>query len=198
MWLQVADAMYTAVHADSHKYFRAFYSSVYGGITTERAFMTIPMDDHMVHRGHGVFDTAMVIDGAVYQLDQHLERLQRSAELARIKLPFGPAKLRRVVLDTAAASRTTSGKVTSHPLLLLWAAHAAACLVPRQACACAVRICSVRFVWCCQQSKDDLIGLMPRPHNLHLQLTSIDCTTGTCCRFLCLIQRYKRQWSPPT
>ena len=36
-------------------------------------------DDHLVHRGHGVFDTALVIDGHIYMLDRHLERLNQSA-----------------------------------------------------------------------------------------------------------------------
>ena len=43
----------------------AMYSSVFGGITTDPAAMVIPMDDHMVHRGHGVFDTAAIMDGLV-------------------------------------------------------------------------------------------------------------------------------------
>lgn len=41
------------------------YSSIFGGITTDPAVMVIPMDDHMVHRGHGVFDTAAIMDGLV-------------------------------------------------------------------------------------------------------------------------------------
>lgn len=41
----------------------AMYSSISGGITTDPAAMVIPMDDHMVHRGHGVFDTAAIADG---------------------------------------------------------------------------------------------------------------------------------------
>lgn len=41
------------------------YSSVFGGITTDPAAMVIPIDDHMVHRGHGVFDTAAIMDGSV-------------------------------------------------------------------------------------------------------------------------------------
>lgn len=41
----------------------AMYSSVYGGIILDPAMMVIPMDDHMVHRGHGVFDTAIIFDG---------------------------------------------------------------------------------------------------------------------------------------
>lgn len=45
--------------------FLAMYSSVFGGITTDPAAMVIPMDDHMVHRGHGVFDTAAIMNGLV-------------------------------------------------------------------------------------------------------------------------------------
>ncbi|XP_065851122.1 D-amino-acid transaminase, chloroplastic isoform X2 [Euphorbia lathyris] len=41
----------------------AMYSSLFGGITTDPAAMVIPMDDHMVHRGHGVFDTAAIMNG---------------------------------------------------------------------------------------------------------------------------------------
>lgn len=41
----------------------AMYSSVYGGIVLDPAMMVIPIDDHMVHRGHGVFDTTIIFDG---------------------------------------------------------------------------------------------------------------------------------------
>jgi len=43
----------------------AMYSSVVDGITTDPAAMVLPLDDHMVHRGHGVFDTALIINGLV-------------------------------------------------------------------------------------------------------------------------------------
>lgn len=42
------------------------YSSIFGGITTDPAAMVIPIDDHIVHRGHGVFDTAAIMDGLAY------------------------------------------------------------------------------------------------------------------------------------
>lgn len=41
----------------------AMYSSIFGGITTNPSAMVIPIDDHMVHRGHGVFDTAAIMNG---------------------------------------------------------------------------------------------------------------------------------------
>lgn len=47
----------------SKQQYLAMFSSVFGGITTDPAVMVIPLDDHMVHRGHGVFDTAAIMDG---------------------------------------------------------------------------------------------------------------------------------------
>lgn len=47
----------------SNQQYLAMFSSVFGGITTDPAVMVIPLDDHMVHRGHGVFDTAAIMDG---------------------------------------------------------------------------------------------------------------------------------------
>lgn len=91
--------------------FFAMYSSLFDGIVTDPALMILPLDDHMVHRGHGVFDTATLTHGMLYQLDAHMDRLLRSAELARIPLPFSRERLRQVILDTAAASRQRDGAV---------------------------------------------------------------------------------------
>ena len=98
------------VHAKAQNFY-AMYSSVLGGIVTEPALMVIPLDDHMVHRGHAVFDTATLTHGMLYQLDPHLDRLLRSAESARIPLPFERGELREIVFDTAAASRQSDASV---------------------------------------------------------------------------------------
>jgi 4-amino-4-deoxychorismate lyase len=99
-----------AVHAKASNFY-AMYSSALGGIVTDPALMVLPLDDHMVHRGHSVFDTATLTGGMLYQLDPHLDRLLRSAELARVPLPFPREKLRQIILDTAAASRQREGSV---------------------------------------------------------------------------------------
>ncbi|HSF57905.1 MAG TPA: aminotransferase class IV [Candidatus Binatia bacterium] len=91
--------------------FYSMYSSVLGGIVTDPALMVVPLDDHMVHRGHAVFDTATLTQGMLYQLDPHVDRLLRSAELARIPLPFPREQLRQIILDTAAASGQREGSV---------------------------------------------------------------------------------------
>jgi 4-amino-4-deoxychorismate lyase len=87
------------------------YSSVLGGIVTDPALMILPLDDHMVHRGHAVFDTALIANGMLYQLDAHLERFLRSAEMARIPLPFPPEHMRQIIIDTAAASGQRAASV---------------------------------------------------------------------------------------
>jgi 4-amino-4-deoxychorismate lyase len=99
-----------AVHSKAANFY-SMYSSVLGGIVTDPALMVLPLDDHMVHRGHAVFDTATLTLGMLYQLDPHLDRLLRSAELARIPLPFPREQLRQIILDTAAASGKHDGSV---------------------------------------------------------------------------------------
>jgi 4-amino-4-deoxychorismate lyase len=84
--------------------FWALYSSQLGGIVTDPALMVIPFDDHMVHRGHGVFDTAAVVDGRIYDLEAHLDRFVRSAQLSRLTLPAPREELREIIIRTTAAS----------------------------------------------------------------------------------------------
>src|ERR687897_3328026 len=86
----------SAAHAKAANFY-AMYSSVLGGIVTDPALMVLPLDDHMVHRGHAVFDTATLTHGMLYQLDPHLDRLIRSAHGARISLPFSRQELRRII-----------------------------------------------------------------------------------------------------
>lgn len=89
----------------------AMYSSIFGGVTTDPALMVIPIDDHMVHRGHAVFDTALMIDGHLYELDAHLDRFLRSASKAKIVSPFDRSHLRTILVQTAAASKCKMGHV---------------------------------------------------------------------------------------
>ncbi|CAM6128940.1 unnamed protein product [Calypogeia fissa] len=87
----------------------AMYSSVVGGITLDPAAMVVPLDDHMVHRGHAVFDTATIFDGHLYELDVHLDRLLRSASKAKLTPPFPRSVLRDILVQTVAASGCTEG-----------------------------------------------------------------------------------------
>ncbi|KAA0038609.1 D-amino-acid transaminase [Cucumis melo var. makuwa] len=98
---------------ENQQEYLAMYSSVFGGITTDPAAMVIPIDDHMVHRGHGVFDTAAIVDGYLYELDQHLDRILKSASMAKINLPipYDREMIRRILIRTVSASKCRNGSL---------------------------------------------------------------------------------------
>jgi 4-amino-4-deoxychorismate lyase len=91
--------------------YSAFYSSQLGGIVTDPALMVIPFDDHMVHRGHGIFDTAGLVAGKIYDLEAHLDRFLRSAERSKLALPGPREELRDIIIRTAAASGRRDGAI---------------------------------------------------------------------------------------
>lgn len=91
------------------KPYPAMYSSIFGGIVLDPTMMVIPIDDHMVHRGHGVFDTAIILDGHLYELDVHLARFLRSAAKAKVVSPFPQSTLRSILIQLTAASNCRKG-----------------------------------------------------------------------------------------
>ena len=91
--------------------FWAFYSSQLGGVVTDPALMVLPFDDHMVHRGHGIFDTAGLVDGKIYDLEAHLDRFLLSAERSKLKLPGTRADIRDIIINTTAASGHRDGSI---------------------------------------------------------------------------------------
>ena len=91
--------------------FSAFYSSQLGGIVTDPALMVLPFDDHMVHRGHGIFDTAGLVGGRIYDLEAHLDRFLGSAERSRLTLAGSRAEMRDVIIRTTAASGVRDGAI---------------------------------------------------------------------------------------
>lgn len=97
----------------------AFYSSELGGIVTDPALMVVSADDHMVHRGHAVFDTATLTQGYLYQLDDHLDRFYRSASKAALTPPFPRNQIRRIILETAAATKSFEGDLACQDILSL-------------------------------------------------------------------------------
>ena len=108
--VQVLDNLYNSIHGHAILHYHAFYSSELQGITTDPGLMLVHMDDHLVHRGHAVFDTAIIVDGFLYQLAEHLTRFQHSAEAAGLISPFGLEQIHRIICETAAASKQINGE----------------------------------------------------------------------------------------
>src|SRR6187200_2455450 len=95
-------ARFNAIRKKQPVSYTAFYSSQLGGIVTDPALMVLPFDDHMVHRGHGIFDTAGLINGKIYDLDAHLDRFVLSAERSKLRLYGSRAEMRDIIIKTVA------------------------------------------------------------------------------------------------
>jgi 4-amino-4-deoxychorismate lyase len=91
--------------------FAAFYSSQLGGVVTDPSLMVIPFDDHMVHRGHGIFDTAGIVNGRIYDLEAHLDRFLGSAERSKLKLFGSREQMRDLIIRTTAVSGLRDGAI---------------------------------------------------------------------------------------
>jgi 4-amino-4-deoxychorismate lyase len=90
-----------ARHSYPTRKYAAMYSSWYGGIVTDPNLMVIPIDDHGFHRGDAVFEAMKCVNGAIYTLDRHLDRMKISA--SRIGLTL-PENLREIAIETTRAS----------------------------------------------------------------------------------------------
>lgn len=83
-----------------HQDYLAMYSSMLGGVVTHPFLMTIPMDDHMAHRGDGIFEVFKCVNGNIYNLQAHLERLERSAQAVYLELPATLEQITDLVVGT--------------------------------------------------------------------------------------------------
>lgn len=81
----------------------AMYSTWLGGITKDPWLMSVPLDDHLVHRGDGVFEAAKCVAGRIYQFDRHLDRLAGSALAIRLDLPVTLHEIKQIATATVRA-----------------------------------------------------------------------------------------------
>lgn len=78
-WLSSEEILTQLKSRPGNENYLGMYSSYYQGLVTDSQFMQIPIDDHMVHRGDGVFEAIKVVNGKPYLLPEHMLRLKNSA-----------------------------------------------------------------------------------------------------------------------
>jgi branched-chain amino acid aminotransferase len=81
----------------------AMYSSVTNCIVTDQSLMSVPVEDHLVHRGDGIFESFKCVNGNIYNLEDHLARLFRSCEALGFELQTDPAALTDLIVQTVRA-----------------------------------------------------------------------------------------------
>lgn len=90
-------------------HYLAMYASDLDAIVTDPALMRVPVDDHMVHRGDGVFEVCKCVRQAVYNFEAHLARLEHSAAAIDLKWQGGRDAIRARCLATLRAAGCAEG-----------------------------------------------------------------------------------------
>jgi len=97
----------------------AFYSSVLDGITTGKGlikldpiFMSIPLDDKIVHRAFGIFETFYIKDYLIHSLPKKMEALYRFIETFKLRPPFDCLQAQATVIALARAANKSNCQIT--------------------------------------------------------------------------------------
>ncbi len=89
----------------------AYYEHRIGAIGRDPRLLLLPLDDHLAHRGDGIFESLKYVDGRIYQLESHLERMQRSAVGIALSPPCSWEEIRELILAVAAAGGEKTGGI---------------------------------------------------------------------------------------
>lgn len=81
--------------------FLLFYSSIWGGVSSDPKSFFVPIDDHGFHRGDGVFEAIRAVRKKPYLMTEHLERLGRSAAAIGLQLPYTLAEMAQILAQMA-------------------------------------------------------------------------------------------------
>jgi len=74
-----------------------------GGLVSQRDAV-ISVFDHGVLYGDGVFEGIRIYQGRSFKLDEHLDRLEKSAEAIFLDLPLKKEALKKAVVETVEAN----------------------------------------------------------------------------------------------
>ena len=182
-----------------------------------------PNDVHVLinlqaHRGHAIFDTAIIAHGALYLLDRHLDRFLHSAYRAGLALPYSLDQLARIIIETAAIG----GAFTGGQRVCTMSPHAGVrkegtCLAGTLFCSCCIMIDSYGHLdttvdcltlWCLTLVHQVSVGALPQTEHCAQaacwisrqppQLCSCPSLPGLCrvCALLALSRAW-RLWTVP-
>lgn len=85
------------------------YSSYWNAFVDDPRLMLIPMEDHLVHRGDGVFEAFKIIHGKIYLLKEHLNRLELSSRALELAWPMSRDKVENILNEMVQLKKIQSG-----------------------------------------------------------------------------------------
>lgn len=89
----------------------AFYEHRVGAICKDARLMLAPLDDHLLHRGDGAFETIRITDRKIIHMSLHLERLQSSAKGLELNLPCTLPEIEDIIVQVAKAGNVAEGNL---------------------------------------------------------------------------------------
>lgn len=87
----------------------AFYDQRVGRLCHDPRLLLAPLDDHIFHRGDGIFESICYRDGIIFAFSAHMARLREGAKALDIKPPCSHAEIERHILETARAGGRDHG-----------------------------------------------------------------------------------------
>lgn len=90
---------------------QAFYEHRLGVIAKDPKLMLMLWDDHLVHRGDGVFEAMKFVGRKLYQLTPHLRRMRASCKAIHLTPPCGWDEIESIITQVCNAADQQDGMV---------------------------------------------------------------------------------------
>lgn len=87
----------------------AFYDHRLGLICRDPRLLLLPLDDHICHRGDGLFESVAYRENRIFALDAHVARMADGAKALGLEPPCSLAELRARMIEVARASGRSHG-----------------------------------------------------------------------------------------
>lgn len=87
----------------------AFYDHRVGRICRDARLLLAPLDDHIFHRGDGIFESVCYRDSKIFALPGHMARLRAGAAALGIQPPCSFSEIEAHMLDVARAGGSSHG-----------------------------------------------------------------------------------------
>ena len=83
-----------------------YFSSNLQSFITDPLFMSIPLEDKIIHRGYSVFETTKIFGNKIYQLDKHISRFQKSINYINLKSNLSNQDIRNILVNMSSIARS--------------------------------------------------------------------------------------------
>lgn len=111
--MQPADFLSALINAErpGSEQILAFYDSRVNGICTDSRLLFIPLDDHMCHRGDGLFESIAYHQRRIYALGAHLDRLAEGMLKLDLHISITLPEIAELCCATAKAGMKDKGNL---------------------------------------------------------------------------------------